>query len=146
MWRTRTHTQKSFSHARLFAAPWIVAHQAPLSVRFSRQEYWSELPCPPSWDLPDPGIKPTFPPLQADSLPLSPLGSLKSSYRLTEKLMGKYRVPLYSPTPVSFSNILLSCSIMWSITDPLLFFLIDERTLKNYLFIWLSRLLWWLRW
>ena len=41
--------------------PWTIAHQAPLSVRFSRQEYWSELPCPPPGDLPDPGIKPTFP-------------------------------------------------------------------------------------
>ena len=41
--------------------PWTIACQAPLSVRFSRQEYWSGLPCPPSGNLPDPGIKPTFP-------------------------------------------------------------------------------------
>ena len=44
---------------RLFAAPWTVAHQAPLSMGLSRQEYWSGLPCPPPGDLPDPGIKPT---------------------------------------------------------------------------------------
>ena len=37
---------------------WTVAHQAPLSMGFSRQEYWSELPCPPPGDLPDPGIEP----------------------------------------------------------------------------------------
>ena len=40
------------------ATPWTVAHQAPLSMGFSRQEYWSGLPCPPPGDLPDPGIKP----------------------------------------------------------------------------------------
>ena len=47
-----------FSHVRLFATPWTVARQAPLSMGFSRQEYWSGVPCPPPGDLPDPGIKP----------------------------------------------------------------------------------------
>ena len=47
------------SHVWLFATPWTVAHHAPLSMGFSRQEYWSGLPCPPPGDLPDPGIKPT---------------------------------------------------------------------------------------
>ena len=55
--------------------PWPVAHQAPLAMGFSRQEYWSGSPCPPPEDLPDPGIKPRFPALQADSLPLSHQGS-----------------------------------------------------------------------
>ena len=45
----------------LFETPWAVAHQAPLSREFSRQEYWSGLPCPTLGDLPDPGIKLTFP-------------------------------------------------------------------------------------
>ena len=58
------------------ATPRTVARQAPLSMGFSRQEYWSRLPCPPPGDLPDPGIKPGSPALQADSLPLSHLGSL----------------------------------------------------------------------
>ena len=49
--------------------PWTVAHQAPLSMRFSRQEYWSGLPFPSSGDLPDPGIKRGSPALQADSFP-----------------------------------------------------------------------------
>ena len=53
------------------ATPWTVAHQAPLSMGFSRQEYWSGWPCPTPWDLPDPGIEPespAAPALQADSL------------------------------------------------------------------------------
>ena len=46
-----------FSHVQLFATLWTIAHQAPLSMDFSRQEYWSGLPCPPPGDLPDPGIE-----------------------------------------------------------------------------------------
>ena len=48
---------------------WTVAYQAPLSMGFSRQEYWSGLPCPLPGDLPDPGIEPMSPVLQADSSP-----------------------------------------------------------------------------
>ena len=58
--------------------PWTVAHQAPLRMGFSRQKYWSGLPCPSVGDLPDPGIEPVSPvapALQADSLLLSPRGS-----------------------------------------------------------------------
>ena len=47
-----------FSHVRLFETLWTVAHQGPLSMGFSRQEYWSGLPCPPPGNLPDPGIEP----------------------------------------------------------------------------------------
>ena len=54
---------------RLFATPWTVAHQAPLSMGFSRQEYWSGLPFPSPGDLPNPGIEPGSPILQADALP-----------------------------------------------------------------------------
>ena len=50
------------------ATPWTVTHQASLPMGFSRQKYWSGLPCPPPGDLPNPGIKPRSPPLQADSL------------------------------------------------------------------------------
>ena len=63
-----------FSRAQLFAMPWTVAHQAPLSMRFSRQEYWSGLPFPSPGDLPNPGIKPGFSALQAESLPSEPPG------------------------------------------------------------------------
>ena len=48
-----------FSHVPLFATPCTIAHQALLSMGFSRQEYWSGLPCPPAGDLPDPEIEPT---------------------------------------------------------------------------------------
>ena len=50
-----------FSCAQLFVPPWTVAHQAPLSVGFSRQEYWSGLPCPPPGNLSNPEIKPRSP-------------------------------------------------------------------------------------
>ena len=50
------------------ATPWTIAFQAPLSMDFSRQEYWSGLPFPSPGDLSDPGSEPTYPALQADSL------------------------------------------------------------------------------
>ena len=58
---------QSLSCVWLFATPWTVAHQAPLSMGFSRQEYWNGLPCPLPGDLPNPGIKPRSPALQANS-------------------------------------------------------------------------------
>ena len=64
------------SHVRLFSTPQTVACQAPLSMGFSRQEYWSGLPFPPPGNLPDSGIEPTSPALQADFLSLSCQGSL----------------------------------------------------------------------
>ena len=54
--------------------PWTVAHQAPLSMGFSRQEHWSGLPFPSPGDLPNPGIKPRSPALQADALTSEPPG------------------------------------------------------------------------
>ena len=68
---------KLLSRVRLFATTWTVARQAPLSMGFSRQEYWSGLPFPSPEDLPDPGIEPKSPSLQADSLPVSHRGSLR---------------------------------------------------------------------
>ena len=56
---TTEHTLRHFSHVQLFATPWTVACQAPLSMGFSRQRYL--LPFPPPGDLPDPGIEPTSP-------------------------------------------------------------------------------------
>ena len=60
---------KLLSHVRLLATLWTVPHQAPLSVGFSRQEYWSGLPCLPPWDFSNPGIEPMCSALQAYSLP-----------------------------------------------------------------------------
>ena len=65
---------KSLSRVQLFVTPWTVAHQAPLSMGFSRQEHWSGLPCPPPGDLPDPGIEPESPALEADALTSEPPG------------------------------------------------------------------------
>ena len=59
---------------RLFETLWAVAYQAPLSMGFSRQEYWSGMPFPSPRDLPDPGIEPRSPTLQADALPSEPPG------------------------------------------------------------------------
>ena len=64
------------SRVRFFATPRTAACQAPLSLGFSRQQYWSGLLFPTPRDLPDPGIKPASPALQGQSLPLSHLGSL----------------------------------------------------------------------
>ena len=62
------------SRVQLFMIPWAVACQAPLSMEFSRQEYWSGLPFSIPGDLPDPGIKLRSPALQADSLQFEPQG------------------------------------------------------------------------
>ena len=62
------------SRVQLFASLWTVACQAPLSMGFSRQKYWSGLPFPLPGDLPDPGIKPESPAPQADSFPSEPPG------------------------------------------------------------------------
>ena len=62
------------SSALLVATPWTVARQAPLPMGFPRQEYWSELPCPPPGDVPHPGIELGVPALQADCLPSEPPG------------------------------------------------------------------------
>ena len=62
----------SLSRVRLFATPWTAAYQAPLSMGFSRQEYWSGLPFPSPGYLPDPGIEPGSPALQTDVLPSEP--------------------------------------------------------------------------
>ena len=66
------------SLVRLFAAPCTASCQAPLSMGFSRQEYWSGLPCLPPRDLPNPGTEPRSPTLQADSLPSEPPGKPKN--------------------------------------------------------------------
>ena len=85
---------KFLSRVRLFATPWTVAYQAPLSMGFSRQQYWSGLPCPSPGDLPDPGIKPRSPALQTDALPSQPPGKSK------EKKSRAPGIPRRSPIQV----------------------------------------------
>ena len=64
----------SLSCVQLFVTPWTVAYEAPPSTGFSRQEYWSGLPFPSPGDLPNPGIEPRSPALQADTLTSKPPG------------------------------------------------------------------------
>ena len=74
---------KSLSCVQLFATPWTVAYQAPLSMGFSRQGYWSGLPFPSPEDLPNPGIEPGSPALQVDALLSEPPGK---PYKMLEKV------------------------------------------------------------
>ena len=79
---------KLLCRVRLFATPWTVAYQAPPSMGFSRQEYWSGLPFPSSGDLPDPGIEPGSPAFQADALTFEPPGKPKLQLRKSLKSSG----------------------------------------------------------
>ena len=72
VWATGKILVKLLSPVQFFAAPWTAAYQAPPSMGFSRQEYWSGLPFPSLGDLPDSGIKPRSSALQTDSLPSGP--------------------------------------------------------------------------
>ena len=84
---------KSLSRVQLFAIPWTVAYQAPPSMEFSSQEYWSGLPFPCPGDLRNPRIEPRSPSLQAGSLPSEPQGKLKrQQFRETEKQIGVAKV------------------------------------------------------
>ena len=117
---TCTHTLSRFSHVRLYVTSWTVAHQAPLSMGFSRQEYWSGFPCPPPGDCPDPGIEPMSPVLpvpQVDFLPLShwgspPFATREPSSRIAQDCSRQ-------PTLI-FSLILMSLHLI-ALTEYLLF-------------------------
>ena len=95
--------------------PWTVVYQAPLSMGFSRLEYWSGLPFPSSEDLPDPGIEPGSPELQADTLPSEPTGKSKeadlnlifkvSSFQTFLLKMRKTKHILYNNMPEHYSSI-----------------------------------------
>ena len=78
---------ESLGRVRLFVTPWTVAYKAPLSMGFSRQGCRSGLPFPSPEDLPDPGIKPGSPALQADALPSKPPGKGPLFLKLSTRLM-----------------------------------------------------------
>ena len=101
----------------LFDTLWTIAHQAPLSLGFPRQEYWSGLPFPSPGDLSDPGIEPMSPALQADFLPLSHLGS-PSNYLLKTKKSFKRKVFVPS-LPLSQTTHTLQ-QIRWVLTSKAL--------------------------
>ena len=75
------------SHVLLFVTPWITACQAPLSMGFSRQGYWSGFPFPSPGDLPNPGIESRSPALQANALPSELLGKPIGSGEVPTRLL-----------------------------------------------------------
>ena len=83
---------KSLNRVRLFATLWTVAYRAPPSMGFSRQEYWSGLPFPSPGDLPNPGIKPGSPALQADALTSEPPGKPIMSYSCNHIVCSLFRL------------------------------------------------------
>ena len=93
---------KSLSRVQLFATPWTVAYQAPPSMGFSRQKYWSGVPFPFPGDLPDPGIEPWSPAFQADTLTSEPPGkswvaiSFSSAWNWKVKVKSLSRVRLFA--------------------------------------------------
>ena len=84
------HAQ-SLSRVQLSVIPWSVAHQAPLTVEFSKQKYWSVLPFPSPGDLPDPGIEPASPALASGLFTTEPPGKQKSCTLFFYILKKKFR-------------------------------------------------------
>ena len=93
---------KSLSCVQLFATPWTVAYQTALSMEFSRQEYWSGLPFPSPRDLPNPGIEPGSPALQADALTSEPPGKpwLLLLYYIISTLLFSWVSPVILKMPL----------------------------------------------
>ena len=85
---------KLLSRFRLFTTPWAVAYQAPPSMRFSRQEYWSGVSFPLPGDFPDPGIEPRSPALEADALTSEPPGKPRR---------GGFLLIVFPPSKLGFS-------------------------------------------
>ena len=105
------HAQ-SFCCVQLSVTPGTVAHQAPLPMGFSRQEYWSELPCPPPGDLSDPGVEPNSPvspALQVGSSPSEPLGKTESGQFLVNDVWGPLNMEIIGKIAV-LENQVCVCS------------------------------------
>ena len=94
------------------------AHQAPLSMGFPRQKYWSGLPFPSPGDLPDQGIEPGFPALQADALPSEPPGKTKNG---TQE---------HADCFIGEVQIMITCNLMKKNTFTLGGMIIEKRSLK----------------
>ena len=121
---------KSLSRVWLFVASWTVAYQDPPSMGFSRQENWSGLPFPSPGDLPNPGVEPRSPALQADALPSKPPGKsfhwLKVLPKSCFKWLGQI-TSLYFVHPCSTRlNLSLAISNQW--TEAWKYFLLMQKT------------------
>ena len=93
---------QSLNRVRLFGTPWTVAHQAPLSMRFSRQEYWSGLPCPPPGDLPNPVIDPESPVLAGGFFTAEPPGKPHLTHRKSQSKV-HYGIHQWNCKPITRS-------------------------------------------
>ena len=82
-----------FSHVQLFATLWTIAHQTPLSMGFSKQEYWNGLPFPSPGDLPSPGIEPVSPEVVGRFLTTVPRGKPMDHLYLTVNTMKNHQQP-----------------------------------------------------
>ena len=139
---------KSLSPVRLFGTSWTLACQAPLSLGFSRQEYWSGMAFPSPGDLPNPGIEPGSPSLQADALPLGHQGEYEggtyfshcpfssSSFpcicRLCRKSACSYVGPSYTMCSVLWVKVSVSIPIphCFNCYNPISYFYWDICTIK----------------
>ena len=122
---------KSLSRVRFFATLWTVAHQAPQSMGFSRQEYWSGLPFPSPGHLPDPGIKPKSPTLQADALTSEPPGKpMAESEEELKSLLMKVKV---ESEKVGLKLNIQKSKIMAS--GPITSCQIDGETVADFIFL-----------
>ena len=99
---------KLLSHVQLFEIPWTVAYQAPPSMEFSRQEYWSGLPFPSPGDLLNPGNEPRSPVLQADTLPSEPPGKPRRYRYIQDPHILPFIVYIKITIASSIINIVLS--------------------------------------
>ena len=107
----------SLSGVQLFVTPWTVACQAPLSMGFSRQEYWNGLPCPPPGDLPNPGIKPRSSATlhcRQILLPLSYWGiCCKPNLRIAPDFLLSFTPPDLIIRIANIYQVLSMCQILW---------------------------------
>ena len=129
---------KLLSCVRLFVTPWTIAYQAPLSMGFSKQGYWSGLPCPLLGDLPDPGMEPRSPTLQADALPSKPPGKHQPFTQI-----GKVWVNPDLSFPLPFCSTLMA-SARNPVDNPLLYlsFISFPSGWLAPSFLWLMPLSW----
>ena len=118
---------KSLSCVRLFATPWTVAHQAPPSMRFSRQEYWSGLPFPSPGDLPDPGIEPRSPAFQADALITEPL---KTPTETMHKRLHYFKILVSTLSSIQYIQFEIKLHLIIDVSVPQMFSLTQRHLLK----------------
>ena len=104
---------KLLNRIRFFVTPWTVAYQAPQSMKFSRQEYWSGLLFPSPGDLPNPGIEPGSPTLQTDALSSEPPGNAAADAKSLQSCPTLCDPIDYSPPGSPVPGILQARTLEW---------------------------------